>query len=133
MRRMVQAARTFGRCSKGAAAIEFAIVGFLMILLMLGIIEFGRGLLVKNELSYLVDVGSRDLLLDPGVSESTLASKVRSVFTGDKGLLDVAVTPETIDGVQYRSISIVYPLKLLVPGLSDKPLSLSVTRRVPVG
>jgi Flp pilus assembly protein TadG len=123
----------FRRCQGGTAAVEFAVVGSLLILVSLGIIEFGRGLLVRNELSYLADLGSRQILLDPAIPDGTLRSRMQAAFSGDDAALQLSTALETIDGIKYRSVSVTYPLTLLVPGLAEGPLNLSITRRVPVG
>lgn len=133
MYRVLPMFRTFRRCEDGAAAVEFAVVGFLLILVSLGIIEFGRGLLVRNEISYLADIGVRRILLDAAVTDGTLKSKMQAEFSGDGSLLQFTTALETIDGIQYRSVTVTYPLPLLVPGLTEKPLSLSIIRRVPIG
>ncbi|WP_262269897.1 TadE/TadG family type IV pilus assembly protein [Microvirga yunnanensis] len=133
MTRIHQLFFRFHRCQSGVAAIEFALVGSLLILVSLGVIEFGRGLLVRNEISYLADLGSRQILLNPDVSESTLRSQMQAEFSGEKSLLQLATTLETLDGAKYRSIKVSYPLTLLVPGLTDSPMNLSITRRVPLG
>ena len=44
------------RCDSGVTAIEFAFVGLLAISLILGIIEFGRALFIRNELAFAADI-----------------------------------------------------------------------------
>lgn len=132
MTALIRTIRSCHRCESGAAAIEFSIVGFVMILVMLGVIEFGRGLLVRNEIAYLSDIGSRKTLIDPAISEDALRDAMRAAFSRDRSLLQIAVSTETIDNTQYRIIAIAYPMSLLVPGLSSQALSLQVSRRIPL-
>jgi hypothetical protein len=133
MTRILQLLPRFRRCDGGTAAIEFAIVGSLLILVALGLIEFGRGLLVRNEIAYLADLGTRQILLDPSIPDSTLKSQMQAEFSGDDALLQLVTALEILDGTKYRSVRVSYPLTLLVPGLTDNSLSLSITRRVPIG
>jgi len=120
------------RCEGGAAAIEFSIVGFVMILVMLGIVEFGRGLLVHNEIAYLADIGSRKVLIDPAIADKALQDEMRTAFSRDRNVLQIAISTETIGDMQYRIIAVAYPMNLLVPGLASRVLSLHATRRIPV-
>ena len=120
------------RCEGGAAAIEFSIVGFVMILVMLGIVEFGRGLLVHNEIAYLADIGSRKVLIDPAIADKALQDEMRTAFSRDRNVLQIAISTETIGDMQYRIIAVAYPMNLLVPGLASGVLSLHATRRIPV-
>lgn len=130
--KMVRLLRACRRNESGAAAIEFAIVGFVMILVMLGIIEFGRGLLVHNEIAYLADVGSRKVLIDPSIADDVLQEEMREAFSKDREALRIAISTETVEDMTYRVIVVAYPMSLLVPGLSSRTLSLNATRRVPV-
>lgn len=104
-----------------------------LVVVTLGTIEFGRGLDLRNRLSHAADYGARRILTDQAVSDSTLASVVRSAFTGSApDLLTVAVGAETVSGVQFRTITLGYPLTLLIPQLSSGAITLGVSRRTPV-
>lgn len=140
---MIQPLRSFSRawrCESGATAVEFAIVCLPLLLLSLGIVEFGRALFVRNDLSYAADVAARKVLIDQipaTASESdasaALNSAVRGAFGGgDPSLLQVSVKTETVDGVTFRVLSIRYPFTLLLVGLSNSPIGLAVSRRIPV-
>lgn len=131
----------FRRSVSGAAAVEFAIVCLPLLLLCLGIVEFGRAFLVRNDLAYAADVAARKVLIAQIPASATeseaqagLENAVKGAFDGgDPTLLQVAVTKETIDGVAYRILSIRYPFALVLPGFSDGSIALSVTRRIPIG
>ncbi len=122
------------RCQSGAAAVEFAIVSVVFLSLVVGIVDFGRTLYVKNQLSFLADQAARKVLINPGISNATLTDELRDDFNaGVQADLGVAVTDETIDGTSYRRVAITYPMTLFIPVLTDKALLLSVDRRVPSG
>ena len=55
----------------GAIAIEFAILGPVLLVLLIGIIEFGRMLWVENALQYAVAQASRCMTVDVSVCGST--------------------------------------------------------------
>ncbi|MFC6487258.1 MULTISPECIES: TadE/TadG family type IV pilus assembly protein [Phyllobacteriaceae] len=140
MRPMRRVSRHLARCQSGAAAVEFAIVCLPLLLLCLGVVEFGRAFFVRNDLAYAADVAARKVLIGqipPDASASEIAvgleDAVRGAFVGDTELLQVAVGTETVDGALYRTLSIRYPFTFLVPGVSDSPFALSVSRRIPAG
>lgn len=125
--------RVLLRRESGAAAVEFALIGLVAIAMFLGIIEFGRALYVRNELSYAVDVAARRILTDPAVADSDLEEAIRSSLTfGDQGDLRLTLGTETADGVSFRTVMAEQPLLLLVPLLVDADVTLKVDRRVPV-
>ncbi|WP_011579950.1 MULTISPECIES: TadE/TadG family type IV pilus assembly protein [Chelativorans] len=132
--------RRFLESGSGAAAVEFAIVCMPLLLICLGIVEFGRAFFVRNDLSYAADVAARKVLIGQipaGAPSSDAASgletAVREAFVGDASLLQIAVGEETVDGARYRTLSIRYPFTFLVPGLDDSPFALGVSRRIPAG
>jgi Flp pilus assembly pilin Flp len=131
--------RRLARSDGGAAAIEFAIIVWALIFLCLGVIEIGRGLHVRNEMSYAADLAARMMLSFPQYSgevlhpdcEERLRKKVREAFTGPRPD-DLSVDFSIDEANTFRSILIRYPFTLLIPGLGDT-FDLTVTRRVPTG
>ncbi|YCI06935.1 pilus assembly protein (plasmid) [Ensifer sp. D2-11] len=133
--------RHLWRSQSGAAAVEFALVCLPLLLLVFGIIEFGRAFYVRNELSHAADVAARRVLIGQIARDATdsealtkLAGAVRESFhSGDPTLLTIAVTKETVDGIAFRVLSIRYPFTFVVPGLAQSPVSLNLSRRIPIG
>ncbi len=129
--------RALGRllgCQRGAAAVEFAIISVVLITLLIGMVDFGRTLYVKNQLSFLADRAARAVLLAPTISDATLETDLRAEFTaGDSLDLTVTITSETIGTNAFRVLTVSYPMTLFVPNLSSSALQLDVTRRVPAG
>ena len=121
---------TIVRDQHGASAVEFAICGAILIFLSLGVIECGRALLVRNELSYAADRATRVVLMDPGASDSTVAAAARNGFQENDSLLAVTVDEETVDGLPSRVITLTYPVELLLPVLSSTAFDVSVSRRI---
>lgn len=129
----------FSRSQSGAAAVEFAMVCLPMLLLALGIVEFGRALNVRNDLAYAADVAARMVLINKVEADDTdtealakLDPAARQAFTGgQRDLLQVSVTKEAVDGTTFRVLALRYPFTLLLPGMEDSPIALGVTLRVP--
>ena len=119
-------------CQKGAAAVEFAIIGTVFISLCIGIVDFGRTLYVKNQLSFLADQATRKVLMDTDIADATVESELAADFTaGDQNDLTVTFNRITNGGVTYRVIQIEYPITLFIPNLTSSSIDLSVSRRVP--
>jgi Flp pilus assembly protein TadG len=125
--------RRLGRCQSGAAAVEFALIALALILVAIGTIEFGRGLQLRNEISFAADHGARKLLIDPTTSDTALQDAIRSALIRlEPDLLTVTLGTETADGAPFRTISVTYPLTLAIPGFSGGAITLSLARRVPL-
>lgn len=120
-------------CDRGAAAVEFALVSLVLIVFSLGVFEIGRALNQRNQIAQAADFGVRKLLLNPKLSEADLATEVRATFhAGDAKLLNVALGAETVDGAQFRTVTVIYPFAPIVTGLGIGEISLKVSRRAPV-
>jgi Flp pilus assembly protein TadG len=142
----MRALRRLRSCRAGSTAVEFAIICMALLLVTFGVIEFGRGLYVRNQLSQAADCGERLILtgavgsgcgpprtLTGLVSDSELQSAVRSAFTaGTPGTLTVTVSTGPVNGLQFRTITLSYPFTPLIPQLASGVINLSVARRSPV-
>ena len=130
---MKQLCRRLARSDRGSAAIEFALVAMMAISVFLGIIEFGRGLYMRNEMTYAVDIAARKILTNPLVSEAELETLIRESITfGASSELNVGFGTETINGISFRILLVTYPITLLIPNLVQGNLTLAVNHRVPL-
>ena len=129
--------RRLVRREDGAAAVEFALIGLLLITVSVGTIEVGRALFLFNELAHVADRAERLILIAPpsGISDTELVSQVKEEFLVglSPDLLDVKPDKTTIDGISFRTLVIEYPFTFLIPGLTDSSLTLKTERRVPAG
>jgi Flp pilus assembly protein TadG len=129
---MMLLARGLRDCTRGAAAVEFAIVSTVLIALLIGTVDFGRTLFTQHQISSLAEQAMRKVLLDPAISTATLESELRAEFTaGDPDNLTVDIATETAGGITYRVVTVGFPMLLFIPGLESDTVSLSVVRRVP--
>jgi len=134
-------ARRAWQGQSGATAVEFALVCFPLLLLVLGIAEFGRALYVRNDLSHAADVAARKVLIGQiarDATESEAQTKIESVVrdhfdSGDALQLQITVGKVSENGVDFRVLTIRYPLTLLLPGSTATPIKLQMTRRIPIG
>ena len=119
------------RCTSGSVAVEFALIGLILIMTLLGIIELGRGLYFRSEMAFASDLAARRVYIDAEVADSELESVARSAVSFGTELQFTFGTID-INGQRFRTISIDYPFTLFVPGLTNGALTLRVNRRVPV-
>ncbi len=120
------------RCQKGTAAIEFGIIGLVLIIGTVGIIEVGRALFMFNELAHAADRAARVVMLNFEVAESDLTDVVRD---GDllTGLIpaDVVVgSALPVTGAVFRVVTLTYPFTPMVSDLTIGSATLTATRRV---
>jgi Flp pilus assembly protein TadG len=102
---------------RGAAAVEFAFVLPILLLLVFGIIEFGRGYNVKVELTGGVREGARELAL--GGSPAEVRQAVRDAAPGlDPAIADgdFTITPCPPGGADGNAtVRVRYDLQTLTP------------------
>ncbi len=119
------------RDRRGAAALEFALVGLPFILLLLGLVEFGRGLYIRNALDSAADRAQRVIMIDPSASVTTLEQTIRSTFrAGQSEHLTLNYALETVAGVNYRRVSLNYAMQLLLPAPLGRVMTIGSSRRV---
>jgi len=126
-------ASRIGRSDDGGVAIEFAIIGTLLVFGSIATLELGRALYLRGEMAYAADVAERQVMMNPEISDSAVANAVRSAFRGNAELLTIEVGEETIDGLKFRTLALNYPMLLVAPTVSSRDLGLDVARRTPIG
>jgi Flp pilus assembly protein TadG len=128
----VKSFRRLRYCRAGSTSVEFAIISTMLLLVTFGVVEFGRGLNVRNQLSQAADYGARKILIDKQISDSALESEIRSAFAATAPtLLRVTIGTETVDGLQFRTVALSYPFTLLIPGVLSGAIDLRLARRTP--
>ena len=114
----------------GATALEFALIGLPFIMLMLGLIEFGRGLHIRNGLDNAVDRAQRILLIDPGAAAGSIETEVRAAFrAGSQERLTVAITGSPSGG-NIRTLTVTFQMDLLLPAPIGRTISIGSARQV---
>tara|TARA_B100001059_G_scaffold235220_1_gene280159 strand:- start:764 stop:1159 length:396 start_codon:yes stop_codon:yes gene_type:complete len=119
------------KSQRGAAAIEFALIGLPFIILLLGLIEFGRGLYIRNALDSAADRAQRVIMINPSATTAILDQTILSAFqVGPSGSLTLNYAVETIAGVNYRRVSLEYAMQLLLPAPLGRTVNIVSSRRV---
>jgi len=115
---------------RGQNLVEFALVVPLLLVLLIGIAEFGRAWMTKN----IVTGAAREAVRMYAVKNDTAASDARAVNILSSAGLDLGratVTPNLIDNTVSYTISYNFPTVILgfIPGLDNIPLSSTTTMR----
>lgn len=121
------------RNQSGVTAIEFAITLPLLILIVLGTLEFGRALKVRNEMSHALSKAVRVINLDSEQTTEAIA-ELLGTYLADYGSedLDVDVLSTTISGTDYMRISVGFPFHMIIPFSSVSTVILDVDTLAPV-
>ena len=115
---------------RGAAALEFALVGLPFILLMFGLVEFGRGLHIRNGLEDAADRAQRALLIDPAAGAGAIETEVRTAFrAGSLDRLTVTIA-NPVSGANVRTVTLTYRMDLLLPAPLGRTIPIVSARRV---
>lgn len=129
-------------CESGSTAVEFALIAMAMFVLILGTIEFGRGLHLYNRISFAMDRAARLGITYPNATDQQLTAEVLAEFPESgtapspgtlsdlRPSLEITLI-ETPNGLDCRVLSARMLFKPLVPNLLDNRFTLSVSRRIP--
>lgn len=109
---------------RGAVAVEFALVLPVLVLLLFGIIEFGRGYNAKVEITGAAREGARVLALDSG-DPATIVASAAPNLDASKISVSTSGTP-CVTGTQ-ASVTVSYPFEYNIPLFGSNTVTLSST------
>lgn len=118
--RTISLPRTSSDC--GAAMVEFAIVLPLLLMLVFGIIEFGRGYNAQLTLTHAAREGVREYALTQDAGAG-IASARDAATTLDPGLMTVTVSGCSVG--DPTTLRITYPFQLFIPFFPSTPIQLA--------
>jgi Flp pilus assembly pilin Flp len=116
----------------GASAVEFAIVGAILVALLLGTIQLGWALQLNNEISKAADAAVRYAAL-PGKNENDFSVKIKEVLKNyDQSRLVVAAPQQgEVDGIPVWKFKVTYNMPIIVPGVPANMAALTISRWAP--
>jgi Flp pilus assembly protein TadG len=113
--------------------VEFSIVGSLAVALILGVIQLGWALQIRNDMSQAADQAARFVMLVPEASDSAFEAKVYSALSEyDAERIDVEVGEMTVGATEFRTLAVEYDFSLSIPGFPVSAITLSQSRRIPI-
>lgn len=110
------------RTERGAAAVEFALVVPILIVLALGIAEFGRAFQTQATLAAAAREGARVFAL--GGTAAEVGAAVESASTSLDATL-LAAVPDDSSGA--CEVTVTYPMPFLITGFFGTSIDLSAT------
>lgn len=126
--------RGFRSGSRGATAIEFALLALPFVILIIGLIEFGRALHIRNSLDNSADRAQRQIIIDAASTSTSLTATARDAFlAGDPTKLQVVLSDGTSGTTNYRTIQLSYTMNLLIPIPTGGDVTLTTSRKVVLG
>lgn len=123
--------RGFFGDTRGAVAMEFALIGLPFVMLIIGLVEFGRGLNLRSALDDAADRAQRMILIDGAVSEDALETEIRDGFLGGvPSAIVVSHSAETTGAGDYRIVALTYDMRIIIPNPASPTITISATRKV---
>jgi len=116
--------------SRGAMAIEFAIVAPVFLMFVIGIIDFSRLFWIKSTMQFAVEQTARYAMVNPSVSLAALQTYAanESTVTG----VTFNATTSAMSGVNFRTITASYTFSFLVPLIPMGDIILAARSSTPV-
>lgn len=99
------------RSDRGAAMVEFAIIAPLLLLLVFGIIEFGRAYNAQNTLTHAAREGAREYAITQDAASAEVVAK-NAATSLNKSL--ITATLSACDPGQPASVTLQYPFQLRI-------------------
>lgn len=110
--------RRLKRDVAGATAVEFAVVGPVLFILVFGIIQTGLLIFTKQQLHYAVESAVRSVMINPAMAESEVRTHILNKMStiNDSDLVVIAPIGTTfLNSIEIRSIIAEYDFNFFVP------------------
>ena len=117
----------------GTVAIEFAIVGLLFFALLLGSIEMGRAMWMRNSVQFAAEEAARWALVQSAENSTAVVNFARGRLTSSPSTATITAPYVTVSGVRYVVVTITQnftPITTLVP---TGTITMTGRARMPVG
>ena len=102
----------------GATAVEFAVVGPVLFILVFGIIQTGLLIFTKQQLHYAVESAVRSVMINPAMTESEIRTHILNKMStiNDSDLVVIAPIGTTfLNSIEMRNIIAEYDFNFFVP------------------
>ncbi len=119
-------------CDSGATAVEFAIVGPIMIALMFWFFDVSYSVYVRNSFNHAVNQAAREIYVDPDRTDSDILADLNASLARFGDVVTTSLATETSGGLDYHVLSaeLVYHFKS--PPFSGAGITLRAEGRAPV-
>jgi Flp pilus assembly protein TadG len=117
----------------GTVAIEFAVVGLLFFTLLLGSIEMGRAMWMRNSVQFAAEEAARWALVQSAENSTAVVDFARGRLTSSPATANISAPYVTVSGIRYVEVTITQnftPVTTLVP---TGTITMTGRARMPVG
>ncbi len=127
---MIDQIRKFQNCSRGASAVEFAILIHVFVAILFGMIAIGYVYLVKSDIQNAMAAAERFALITEE-TDAELKDKIKAgVATYDPTQISIAVTRGSASGLQFVDVDFSYTVDIGVTSIFG-PITINGSRRFP--
>jgi Flp pilus assembly protein TadG len=102
----------------GTVAIEFAVVGLLFFALLLGSIEMGRAMWMRNSVQFAAEEAARWALVQSAENSTAVVDFARERLTSSPATANITAPYVTVSGIRYVVVTVTQdftPVTTLVP------------------
>jgi len=115
--------------TKGAVAVEFALIAVAFLALIFGTLEVGRLIFTWNAVQYTIEQAARTALVTDDVTEAEILQFIEDEMPASMVNLDdlaVTVTYTTVSDVNFVELQGVYNYQTITPFLPDSWLNIQL-------
>jgi Flp pilus assembly protein TadG len=130
-----RARHAFLRCQEGLAAVEFALVAPILVLVLLGVMEFGIFAWNRHSLEFAVEETARSVMTKTAVTDGEVAADIKARVSGiPPESLATEVVQETVGVTKFVTLNISYTYNFFLLGnlVGLEPVVLHSKTRVPL-
>jgi Flp pilus assembly protein TadG len=121
------------RCRLGSAAVEFALVMPMALMILIGVVEVGRALWIRSSLQFAAEEAVRYAMVHQSASDAELTDFTLDRLPGvDPDAVQAAATRETINGTDFVTLNATYQFNYLSALIPGEPFVLTGRSRVPL-
>jgi hypothetical protein len=117
----------------GTAAIEFAFVGLLFFALLLGSIELGRAMWMRNSVQFAAEEAARWALVQPAENSSAVVNYARGQLFSSPASATITAPYVTVAGVRYVTVTVTQVFTPVTALVSTGIITVTGQARMPVG
>lgn len=128
MRQIIQ----FLNARDGATALEFAIMGPVVLGVLFGLFDIAFSLYVKSSFTHAVNTAAREVYLDPDRTDSEIETDLTSQLAKFNSLVSTKISSDASGSLEYKVIRATMTYNYKTPILNQIPIILEGESRAPI-
>lgn len=123
-----------GRCRKGSAAVDFALICPVFFMALFGVAQFGWAFLCGHSVRAALQKEARLLIANPLTTAATIKTAILADLTNlVSPTISVTVSSQVLGGKTVKQVTCVYTHQVLFPFAPSVTMDFSASAFVPVG